>query len=293
MMQHYIDAVNPESPRRYLSSPMIAAIAVGAVLMLVIAVLVGFEIGQSVLTGAPSSAVSTAAASSPVAVPSGTPAVESEPTESPEPEPVITSAAPTAPRPTYVPLTPIVPVTQTPLPEVSFAEVQPPPPPPPAEAPEELPPAPPSPTPEPTCPADKGVTLTIVKAELDPIATSASHDVFRLTFVLDNKFSVPVNIRVHENLKATAVRADGVEVGTGYVPLPEIYEEVPPGRRTFAMEGGDYVMTQQRFGSSIASFKLSGSAWLHTDTWDRENSMFCEYKGLSFGKPLQGYWASS
>jgi hypothetical protein len=270
---------------------MIAVIAVGAVLVLVIAVLVGFRIGQSVLTGAPSSAVSTGRPS-PVAVPSGTPTVESEPTESPEPEPVITSAAPTAPRPTYVPLTPTVPVTQTPLPEVSFAEVQPLPPPPPAEAPEELPAAPPSPTPEPTCPADKGVTLTIVKAELDPIATSASHDVFRLTFVLDNKFSVPVSIRVGETLEATAVRDDGAEMGTGNVTLPEPYEEVPPGRRTFAMEGNDYVMTQQT-GSSIASFKLSGSAWLYTNTWDTENSMSCEYKGLSFGKPLQGYWPSS
>lgn len=270
---------------------MIAVIAVGAVLVLVIAVLVGFRIGQSVLTGAPSSALSTPAASSPIAVPSYTPTVESEPTESPEPEPVITSAAPTAPRPTYVPLTPIVPVTQTPLPEVSFAEVQPLPPPPPAAAPEELPAAPPSPTPEPTCPADKGVTLTIVKAELDPIATSAAFDVFRLTFVLDNKFSVPVSIRVHENLRATAVRANGEEMGTGYVTLPETYE-VPPGRRTFATEGSDSVMAFQNVGSPIASFKLSGSAWLHTNTWDTENSMFCEYKGLSFGKPLQGNWGS-
>lgn len=126
MLQRYIDAVNPESPHgRSLSSPMIAAIAVGAVLVLVIAVLVGFRLGQSMLTGAPSNAVSTAAASSPVAAPSGMPTVESEPTESLEPEPVITSAAPIAPRPTYVPLTPTVPVTQTPLPEVSFAEVQP------------------------------------------------------------------------------------------------------------------------------------------------------------------------
>ncbi|TSE15794.1 hypothetical protein B1A87_007670 [Arthrobacter sp. KBS0703] len=138
------------------------------------------------------------------------------------------------------------------------------------------------------------MTLTIVKAELDPIATSASHDVFRLTFVLDNKFSVPVSIRVgSETLRATAVRADGAEMGTGDVPLSEIYEEVPPGRKTFAMEGSDYVMTQQTSGSSIASFKLSGSAWLDTNTWDIENSMSCDYKGLSFGKPLQGYWASS
>lgn len=59
------------------------------------------------------------------------------------------------------------------------------------------------------------------------------------------------------------------------------------------MEGSDYVMTQQTSGSSIASFKLSGSAWLDTNTWDIENSMSCDYKGLSFGKPLQGYWASS
>lgn len=272
---------------------MIVAIAVAVLTVLVIAAIVGFRIGQSVLTGNPSSAMSTPAASSPVAAPTSTPTVESEQTESPEPEPVITSATPTAPRPTFVPVTPTMPVTQTPLPEVSFAEAQPLPPAALPEAPEELPPAPPSPTPEPTCPADKGVTLTIVKAELDPIATSASHDVFRLTFVLDNKFSVPVSIRVDELIKATAVRADGVEIGTGYVPLHEIYREVPPGRRTFVMEGNDYVMTQQHFGSSIASFKLSGSAGLSTNTWDTENSMSCDYKGLSFGKPLQGYWASS
>ncbi|WP_185982277.1 hypothetical protein [Arthrobacter sp. KBS0703] len=46
--------MSSESPRgRSLSSPMIAVIAVGAVLVLVIAVVVGFRIGQSVLTGAP------------------------------------------------------------------------------------------------------------------------------------------------------------------------------------------------------------------------------------------------
>lgn len=125
---------------------MIAAIAVGVVMMLVVAVLVGLRIGQSVLTGTPSNAASTAAASSPVAAPASTPTVESVTTQSPEPDPVITRAAPTTPRPTFGPSIPAVPATQTPLPEVSFAETQPLPPAPPAEV---------APEPTMTCPSGK------------------------------------------------------------------------------------------------------------------------------------------
>ncbi|MFC9352816.1 MULTISPECIES: hypothetical protein [Terrabacteria group] len=263
---------------------MIAAIAVGVVLVTVIVILVGVRIGQS-LTSEPSSAVSTPAAASPAEAPASSPTVETEPTESREPEPTESSTAPTSSVPAHFER-----VTPSPVPEQSFAEVQPlPPPPPTVEQADAVPAIPSSPTPEPTCPADNGVTLTLVKAESVP--GSDVFDALKLTFVLDNRFSVPVSIEVGELLTVTAVRDSGAEMGTGYVDLPETYE-VPSGRTTFATDEGDHLLAFRNFGSPIASLKLSGSARVMTRTWDIENSMHCEYKGMTFGKPLQGNWGS-
>jgi hypothetical protein len=266
---------------------MIAAIAVGVVMVLVIAVLVGFRIGQAVLTGTPSSAVSTAAASSPVAAPTTTPTVESAPTESPEPEPVITSAAPTVPRPTFVPVTPAVPATQTPLPEVSFAEVQPLPAAPPIEAPEELPPAPPSPTPEPTCPADNGVTATILKAEL--VREGGSLDSYKLTLELNNRIAVPVWMVGIFNF--TDVRANGVEFPPDSFVLTEL-DELPPGRSTVTTR--QYaVTTVNGYGSPTTTFKLSGDVRVdYIVPGELGYPRYCEFKDVTYGKPLQGEWGS-
>ncbi|MGN7251425.1 hypothetical protein [Arthrobacter sp. SAFR-014] len=270
---------------RTLSSPMIAVIAIGVVLVTVIVILVGVRLGQS-LTSAPSSAVSSpGAASSTAEVPASTPKVESKPTESTEPEPTESSTAPTVSVPRHFER-----VTPAPVPEQSFAEVQPLPPPPPTVGQADVvAAAPPSPTPEPTCPADEGVALTLVRAE--PVPGSDVFDALKLTFVLDSRFSVPVSIEVGDLLTVSAVRVNGAEMGTGYVDLPETYE-VPPGRTTFATDESHHLLAFRNFGSPIASLKLSGSARLITRTWDSENSMFCQYRGMTLGKPLQGNWGS-
>ncbi|KRE65624.1 hypothetical protein ASG92_16670 [Arthrobacter sp. Soil736] len=134
------------------------------------------------------------------------------------------------------------------------------------------------------------MTLTIVKAEVT-YSGGGPLEEYKLTYVLDNRFSIPVGLEISDSLNVTAVRENGAEVGDGFVSLPDTYE-IRPGRTTFATEHNDPVTALRNFGSPITAFKLSGSVGVRTRTWDIENSLYCEYKGLTFGKPLQGYWGS-
>jgi hypothetical protein len=264
---------------------MIAAITMGVVLVLVIAVLVGVQLGQSVLTGAASRAVTTAPVSSSAAVPASTPTAAAEATESPKPEPAAVKAVPTESAPPHFER-----VTPTPVPEQSFAEVQPLPPQPRAEQPEALPDPPPTPTPEPTCPADKGVTLTITKAEL--VHEGGSDDEFKLTLELDNKIGVPVSFSPIDVISVTAVRATGEQMGAGNISLPETYE-VPQGRRTFTTDATYHAATMHAFGSPVIAFKLGGEVWVENATSDQDTRvLYCEFKPMAYGKSLQGEWGS-
>lgn len=284
--QPYTDAVNHESrDRRSLSSPMIAAIAVAVVVVIAIAVLVGVRIGQSVLAGATSSPTA-----SPVPSSASNPTVENTPSQSPlvqSPEPtqnlVTPKAVPVTPAPSYV-----EPVAPPPLPEQSFVEAQPLPPM--AEAPEELPAALPSPTSEPACPADNGVALTITKAEL--VREGGALDEYKLTLELHNKIAVPVNLTVIDGLRFTSVRASGEEMPSGYVSLSETYE-VPPGRKIFTTDAYDHATIYHGFGSPVTAFKLSGDVRVENGTSDQiDRSLFCEFRDVTYGKPLQGVWGS-
>jgi hypothetical protein len=264
---------------------MIAAIAVAAILVLAIAVLVGIRIGQSVVQA---DATSLATKASPAPSHSSAPAVVNTPAQSPqarspEPTPDTSQSVPATSAPSYV-----EPVTSPPLPEQSFAEVQPLPPV--AEAPEEPPADPPSPTPEPTCPADNGVTLTITKAET--VYEGGGSDEYKLTLELNNKIGVPVSLTPIDTLSITSVRASGEEMGAGSISVPETYE-VPPGRRTFTTESTYHAIAAHAFGSPITSWKLSGEMAVVNATSDQDTRvLYCEFKPMTYGKPLQGSWGS-
>lgn len=114
----------------------------------------------------------------------------------------------------------------------------------PAQAPAALSPA----QPPATCPPDAGVVLSIAAAEL--VYEGHVMDEYRVTMSLHNRIGVPVTLSQIGSVAITSVRADGAEMGAGFVHIPQTYE-VLPGKTTFVLDSD--TTTYHGFGSPVTS----------------------------------------
>lgn len=129
----------------------------------------------------------------------------------------------------------------------------------------------------------------MIKVEL--LREGGSLDEFSMTLVLENRIAVPVRLRESDGISVTSVRETGQEMPAGYVTLPETYE-VPSGRTVFTDKYPLDIF--HGYGSPVSTFKLSpGQIGVSNSDADiNERSLFCDYRDVTVGKPLQGSWGS-
>lgn len=145
-----------------------------------------------------------------------------------------------------------------------------------------------APTPVPSCPTDAGVVLSIVSVEL--VHEGSAMDEYNVTLALDNRMAIPVGLNVVHSVKIISVRQSGVEMGSGYVSIPEIYE-LQPGRSTPTVDMP--VTTLHGYGSPVAGFKLDGLVSVANSYPDQlSRGLRCGYKDVVLVSPFAGSWGS-